>query len=72
VSDERHREDVAPPVPYNAYKYLDRPPVVHFKKEIFNNAGVTRCGIVYDVHDKNPTRTTAWYSEATCDVCSPT
>jgi hypothetical protein len=52
-------------------KYLDRPLMVHFKKEIFNNAGVTRCGIVYDIHDKNPTRTTAWYSEVTCDECNP-
>jgi hypothetical protein len=53
-------------------KYIERPPLVHFKKEIFNNAGVTRCGIPYDVHDKEPTRTTSWYSEVTCPDCSPT
>ena len=52
-------------------KYIDRPPLVHFKKEIFSNAGVTRCGIVYDVHDRTPTLTTAWYCEATCPECSP-
>ena len=66
--DGSHREDPAPSVPY---KYLDRPPLVHFKKEIFSNAGVTRCGIVYDVNDKQPTRTTAWFSEVTCESCDP-
>ena len=52
-------------------KYLDRPPLVHFKKEIMGTAGVTRCGIVYEANDKHSTRTTAWFSEVTCDLCSP-
>jgi hypothetical protein len=53
-------------------KYLDRPLLVHFLKEMKGTAGVTRCGLVYDVKDRLPTRTTAWYSQVTCDACSPT
>ncbi len=52
-------------------KWLDRPPLVHMKKEIMGSAGVTRCGIPYEANDREPTRTTAWYSECTCDECSP-
>jgi hypothetical protein len=53
-------------------KYLDRAPLVHFKKEIMGSAGVTRCGIVYEARDKVPTLTTAWYSQVTCEACNPT
>jgi hypothetical protein len=52
-------------------KYLPRLPLVHFKKEIMGSAGVTRCGIPYEARDKTPTLTTAWYSECTCESCSP-
>ena len=52
-------------------KYLDRPPLVHFKKEIMGTAGVTRCGIVYEAKDREPTLTTAWHCEVTCSECSP-
>lgn len=58
-------------MPEPAVKYLDRPPLVHFKKEMFNNAGVTKCGIPYDVNDREPTLTTVWFSECTCSACSP-
>ncbi len=52
-------------------KYLDRPPLVHLKKEIMGTAGVTKCGIPYEAKDRTPTLTTAWASDVTCDECAP-
>jgi hypothetical protein len=57
--------------PSISIKYIARPPLVHFKKEIMGSAGVTRCGIPYEARDKTPTLTTAWYSDVTCPECSP-
>jgi hypothetical protein len=52
-------------------KYLDRPPLVHYMQSVNVTGGTTRCGVVYNVKDREPTLTTAWFSECTCDECDP-